>query len=455
MRTSVFAGSQRRAFRFALAAAALGPGIAVTGDALAAGTAGQCGVITYCGGPVISNVQIVPVFWSDQVSTTITGWAEGYLSSLANSELLDMLSEYSTVGKTGEACAMSDNDGGISYFGPTTPFSTGQTVTRGTAVPAVTITPNNTSQNITDDNAVIGTEIIQQIQAGKLPAPTYDKQGYPNTIYFMFFPQSMTISAFGGQSCGSFGGYHYSVPYTASGCTGQYIPYAVIPDCGDSTKGLASVCSHELAEAISDSDVGPTTPAAANYGDGAWYLGPSYPCNSPQNCPSNCGEVGDVCQGQGDGTVPGTSIISQYIWSQAQNGCDVNNPSVGTQTGPGGLPVTVCTAPVPDAGTPTPDSGTPHVDSGVPHADGGSPPPDAGGVEPGADASLPPGRDASTGPGADDAGEGGAANGGLGDAPFASNSGCGCTTAPGAPGLAGTLGALAALGLAARRRRRS
>jgi hypothetical protein len=445
-----------------LAVTALAAGFAVTGDALAAGTSGQCGVITYCGGPVISNVQIVPVFWSDQVSPTITSWAEGYLSSLADSALLDMMSQYSTAGKTGEVCQYQDPDAGLVSFGPTTPFSTNQTITRGTAVPAVTITPVNTSQNLTDDNAVIGTELIAQISAGKLPGPTYDAQGYPNTLYFVFFPSSINIQLQGGGSCSAFGGYHYSVSYAKAGCAGQYFPYAVIPDCGSSTSGLASVCSHELAEAISDSDVGPTSSNPATLGDGAWYLGPSYPCSDPQSCPSNCGEVGDVCQQQGDGTVPGTSITSQLIWSQAQNGCDVSDSALGTHQGPGGLPITVCvTAPV-DAGPPPSDGGPPPVDAGNPHSDAGGPKPDgggggtdAGGVQPGPDGGVGPARDGGSGPvSSNDASLGGDGGDGNGDFNTSSNSGCGCSTAPSLPGGAGVLGSLVALALLARRGKR-
>jgi hypothetical protein len=451
------AGSHRSIIRSALVSAAFAAGLAFTGDALAqSSTAAKCGVITYCGGPVISNVQIVPVFWSDQVNPQITGWAEGYLSGLANSELLDMLSEYSTAGKTGEACGMAGSDGGLSYFGPTTPFSTNQTITRGTALPAVTITPTNTSTNIADDNAAIGTELVSQIAAGKLPAPTYDKQGYPNTLYFVFFPSNISITLQNGGSCSAFGGYHYSVTYTASKCTGQYIPYAVIPDCGGGTSGLPDVCSHELAEAISDVDVGPTTPATANYGDGAWYLGPTNPCNAGNgnSCPSNCGEVGDVCQTSGDNTVPGTQLVSQNIWSQAQSGsCAVNNPNLGTQAAPSGPPITSCsvTTPPVDAGGPTPEAGTPPGDSGAPHGDAGSHG-DAGGIGPGGDAGTSPQHDGGgpvTGPSSDDGG----ANG---DNPFpvSSSSGCGCTTAPGLPGGAGVLASLALLGLVARRGKR-
>jgi MYXO-CTERM domain-containing protein len=346
-------------------------------------------------------------------------------------------------------------DAGLMYFGPATPFSTGQTITRGTALPAVTITPTvTTGTNIADDNAAIGAELTAQIAAGKLPTPTYDAQGYPNTIYFVFFPSNYSITLQNMQSCGAFGGYHYSTPYTApAACKGQYVPYAVIPDCGSDTTGLSSICSHELAEAVSDTDVGPTSPPTSNYGDGAWYLGPSYPCNSIQNCPQTCGEVGDVCQSAGDSTVPGTSIISQDIWSQAQNGCGVNNPATGPQPTPAGPPVTICTAPAPDAGSP--DAGT--------TPDAGKPPGDGGGVGPGADASVGPTRDGgSPGPtgGADSGGGPGAgadaSTGGNGDTP-GSSTGCACSTTPDSTsgGLAGMAAGLLGLTLLGRLRRRA
>jgi MYXO-CTERM domain-containing protein len=310
-----------------------------------AGTAGQCGVITYCGGPVISSVQIVPVYWTDQVSRSVTSWAPGYLHAIASSPLIDMLSEYSTVGKTGEVCTVP-TDAGLGYFGTTTPFSTGQTIVRGSAVAAVTITPKvTTGTNIVDDNAAIGAELVAQIGHG-LPAPTYDAQGYPNTLYMVFFPSSYSISIQGLGSCNGFGGYHYSGPYTPPvSCTSQYIPYAVIPDCGGGD--LSGVVSHELAEAVTDTDVGPTE-SSQLLGDGAWYLGPSYPCSDPTSCPQNCGEVGDVCEGSGVAQIPGTQISSQNIWSQSQGGgsCDVSNPGVGPQSGP--APLSMC--PVPGSG---------------------------------------------------------------------------------------------------------
>ncbi len=305
----------------------------------------QCGVATYCGGPVLSNVQLVTVFWTNQVDSQTTQWAQGYAQAIVGSEALDMLSEYSTKGQAGVACGMQTPDAGIQYFGPPTAFSTGQTITRGSATQAYTITPALQMDPIVDDNGAIGLELASQIAAGNLPKPQYDAQGYPDTLYMVYFPASVNISLQGMQSCGAFGGYHYSASYTASGCKGQYIPYAVIPDCGYEGANLSDVVSHELSEAITDTDVGLTTPASANYGDGAWYLGPTNPCNNQNNgnnCPQNCGEVGDVCENMQGGQIPGSSIESQRIWSKVQNCCALKNHSIGTQTGP--APVSVCTS---------------------------------------------------------------------------------------------------------------
>jgi MYXO-CTERM domain-containing protein len=336
-----------------------------------AGTAGQCGVITYCGGPVLSSVQIVPVYWTDQVSRSITSWAPGYLKTIASSALIDMLSEYSTAGKTGEVCTIP-TDAGLGYFGTTTPSSTGQTIVRGSALPAVTITPKvTTGTNIVDDNSPIGAELVAQI-GHALPAPTYDAQGYPNTLYMVFFPSSYSISIQGLGSCSAFGGYHYSGPYTPPvSCKSQYIAYAVIPDCGGGD--LSGVVSHELAEAITDTDVGPTE-SSPLLGDGAWYLGPSYPCNDPASCPQNCGEVGDVCEGSGLAQIPGTQIASQNIWTQSQGGgsCDVSNPGIGPQSGP--APLGMCPNPgtLPDAGADASTGGDSGMDATTSSSGSGS-----------------------------------------------------------------------------------
>jgi hypothetical protein len=416
----------------------------------------QCGVVTYCGGPVLSNVEIQPVYWTSSVASSIKSWAPGYVKSIVDSQFMDMLSEYSTAGKTGTVCGMLV-DGGMQYFGPTTATSTNQTITRGTTLPAVTITPMKTTGNpIADDNAAIGEEIKAQIAAGKLPAPTYDAQGYPNTFYAIFFPSSVSITLQGGGSCQVFGGYHYSVSYTPPmSCAGHYFAYTVIPDCNSGQPDEAAM-SHELAEAMSDADVGPTTSDPATLGDGAWYLGPTYPCSDPFTCPGNCGEIGDVCVNAGNATIPGTSISAQNIWSQVQNGsCDVHNPQIGKQAPPSGPPHTTCSnnpPPPPDGGTPDSgpgsdsgsgdDSGSGGNDSGSGGDDSSTGSPDSGGI----------GTPDSGKGGHVDAGGGGNDGGGSGDQ-GGTGSTSGCVMAPGGSGAPIFLLALGGFMLLGRGRR--
>jgi MYXO-CTERM domain-containing protein len=182
-------------------------------------------------------------------------------------------------------------------------------------------------------------------------------------------------------------------------------------------------------------------------------------------------------------------IQAQNIWSQKQNGCDLANPSVGMQPGPGGSPQMACMASPIDAGSPPQDAGNPPpVDAGnpppqdagnPPPVDAGNPPPFDAGNPPPDDAGNPPpddagnplpvdagngvdagtksdagrphgGTDASAGP-VDDAGDNGDNGGPTGD-----NSGCTVSSAHDTNhGVAAAFGALLALAALGRARRRS
>jgi MYXO-CTERM domain-containing protein len=402
------------------------------------GDPAQCGVATYCGGPVLSNVQVVNVAWTSG-ATSLAQSADSYMKEIVASSFVDMLSEYSTKGTTGAVCGQADDAGTQMFFGPPTAQSTGQTIGRGTTLPAVTITPTNTATSITDDDAVIGQELIAQIAAGHLAAPTYDPHGYPNTLYFVYFPSSYSITLQGGASCqnGGFDGYHMSVQYAGApgGCTGKYIPYAVMPDCGDQGAGDPdpTTLSHELAEAITDTDDGPL--ADPNAGDGAWYLGPT---NNPGSA-MNCGEIGDVCQGVGAGggqqNIPGTSpaILAQNVWSQANASCIVSD-NVGPQPIVAGT--NACGAGGTDGGAGNPDSGSPGNDAGT----GGS-----GGSGGSGGTAGSGGSGGSAGSG----GTGGSDNNGTGTS---TTSSCAMGNASAPTGLA-ALGGLLALAFARRRPR--
>ncbi len=250
--------------------------------------------VAYQGGVVISNAHAIPVFWGTGVDPTVISWAEGYLSTLTNSVYMDLLSEYSTTGQAG---------------------GTNQTIGRGTAGPAVMITPTMATGNQVDDSQ-IGPELAAQIASGALPAPVLDAEQNPNTVFMLFFPQNVSITYGGGKSCQDFCGYHGSY---GNGATG--FAYAVIPDmgsgsncasgCSDScttgdTNIMVGTVSHELSESITDPDNNP-----------AWV--------NP-NQQSNNSEIGDICASNSPsqtdtGTVPGTSIKAQYEWSQKDQQC--------------------------------------------------------------------------------------------------------------------------------------
>jgi len=274
----------------------------------------------YHGGPVISHVQVVPVFWTGNVDPGVQGWAAGYLRALVDSAFLDALSEYGTVGFSG---------------------GTNQSIGRGSATQSYTITPPTAASPLEPSEIV--DEIGHQLEGGHLPKPTVDRGGYTNTVYVVFFPKEVSLAQSDGSltdatTC-SFCGYHGS-GYVGSDPTRNLVSVTVIPDltagspcagrcgacdpddpgCGDFSADFETTVSHELAESITDVTFT------------AWYGN------------SGCGgEIGDACRAVGvgagvfdTGAVPGTSptVYAQYLWSNQNGVCEISNPNVGPQPGP-------------------------------------------------------------------------------------------------------------------------
>ena len=415
-------------------------------------TAGSCtpesgntGSVSYNGGPIISNVQAVPVFWTSAVDSTIQAWAQGYLTTLTNSAYMDLLSQYGTTGTAG---------------------GTSQTLGRGTGTAPVTITPTTaTGKSLSDSQ--IAKELGAQVTAGTLPQPTKDAQGYSNTLFVVFFPPGYSISYGGGKSCssGGFCGYHGAYPQTGQ----MHFAYAVIPDMGTGSgcdQGCASSCttgdvditvgtvSHELAEAVSDPD---NTPA--------WYSN------------SNNPEIGDICVGnsgsvQDTGNVPGTSINAQYEWSQRDKQCLMANPGVtgSSSSSSGGVDAGGSTSSSSGSGSGSTSSssgsssgsGSGSTSSGSSSSGSGSTSSGSGSTSSGSSGTSSSSSSSSSG-GSHDAGGSTSSSSGGGDAganneaPFNTPSnGCGCST-PGdtrsGTGLA-ALGGLLVLGLVRRDRSR-
>jgi hypothetical protein len=286
--------------------------------------AGTSPTLSYGGGPVISEVQIVVVYWGATTSTAKT-FAEGFFPAIVDTPYIDQLSEYNTVGQSG---------------------GTNQKIVRGSYLKSVAITPT-TATGTTIDDSQVGPELVAQIGKNVLPAPVYDAQGYSRTLYFVYFAPGITITLQGSNSCqsGGFCGYHSDTTYNS-----KALPYAVIPDMGAGsgcdtgcsaaqnaaeTDSLGETSSHELSEAITDMDVGDNNTAWYNQTDG---------------------EIGDICDTGGStaknvggtGTIGGYTV--QYEWSNKNNECELTDPSIGPQGGCSKN--TDCTAPTPVCNTP-------------------------------------------------------------------------------------------------------
>jgi hypothetical protein len=256
--------------------------------------------LTYFGGPIISNVQVIQVLYGSgsynpQIAGTTSPTMGQFYGDITSSGLITLLQQYNTPVSGG----------------------TGQTFGNGTFGGLVQIVPAAGNNGATITDAQIQSEILAQITAGHLPSPVLDAQGNPNTLYMIFFPPGKTISQGGSNSCqaGGFCAYHGT---TSSLFSGKHVLYGVMPDmqagsgcatgCGTSTVfgNYTSVTSHELTEALTDADVGIATTFAAPL---AWY-------------DMTNGEIGDICNGQqGSYVANGTTYTIQLEFSNSANNC--------------------------------------------------------------------------------------------------------------------------------------
>ncbi len=275
--------------------------------------------LSYYGGRVVSNMQVVQVLWGTgsylaQVESLGTPSMSSFYHEVLNSSYVDWLSEYDTAG----LAAPTSN----------------QIIGRGSFDLQVAITPASNANTISD--STIQSEITRQITAGTLPAPTTDGNGNTNTYYAVFFPHGKTITQGGSSSCvgGGFCAYHGTVG--AAGSLAQFF-YGVHPDmqagsgcatgCGNAATpfgNYTSVASHEMVETITDAEVGLATVVGPPL---AWY-------------DANNGESGDICNAEQSSvnTSDGQTYVVQKIWSNAQGACVVSGPASASFTvAPGSL----------------------------------------------------------------------------------------------------------------------
>jgi uncharacterized repeat protein (TIGR01451 family) len=275
----------------------------------------------YWGGPVISNVHVVVVFWGTNVDPIVTtpGTIDQFFADITNSRYYDLLTEYSTVGVTGVGTA---------------PTSSNQTIGRGEFDATVTIIPSvcpgPATCTLTDNQ--IQAELTNQLAAGHLPAPVKDAQGIIETFYMIYFPPGVHISLSGAPSCaaGGFCAYHSN--------TSSLVPYGVLPDfgptsgcqaphCGGGTEfqNITAVTSHEMSEAVTDAQVGSATVFGPPL---AWYHH-----NPPA---ADLAEIGDICAAQDTEVFAGKGKYTvQTEFSNLQNDC-VSAPPFFGMTSPAG-----------------------------------------------------------------------------------------------------------------------
>jgi hypothetical protein len=279
--------------------------------------------LTYFGGPIISNVQVIQVLYgsgsyNSQIAGSTSPTMGNFFADITSTGLISLLQQYNTPVSGG----------------------TGQTFGNGTFAGLFQIVPaaGNNGSTITDTQ--IQSELLAQINAGHLPAPVLDSQGNPNTLYMIYFPPGKTITQGGSSSCvgGGFCAYHGT---TSSTFQSHNVLYGVLPDmqagsgcssgCGTSSVfgNYTSVTSHELVEAMTDADVGIATTFSAPL---AWY-------------DQTNGEIGDICNGQQATYVAnGTSYTIQLEFSNSANNCvtfpAVSGPNYTLSASPSSLTVT-------------------------------------------------------------------------------------------------------------------
>ena len=220
-------------------------------------------VLTYRGGPLLTNVEVFTIFWGSAwtgAQAPLATKINDFFDHILTSPLIDQLAEYSVPG---------------------------QAIGHGKRVGTVTVTAKHLGHSVSDN--AIRHFIQQEISTNSaVPQPT------KNTLYFVYLPPGVAVVQGGSKSCQAFCGYHDAIngqifyaamPYPGcSGCTGGLAP----------DDALTSTSSHELCEAITDAIPGQ-----------GWY-------------DNTHGEIGDICAWK---TKTVGAYTVQVEWSNKAKAC--------------------------------------------------------------------------------------------------------------------------------------
>jgi hypothetical protein len=219
--------------------------------------------LTYRGGPLLTAVEVITVFWgaawNEPPARDTAQRLNDFFQFVVSSPYIDQLAEYSTPQ---------------------------QKIGRGRYVGTARITTSSPGASVTD--SAVQQMLQAELARKALPAAT------ANTVYFAFLPSGVTVLSGSERSCQAFCGYH---DRSTGGLFYAVVPYADCPGCLGGLgplDALTSVCSHELAEAITDPVPGQ-----------GWYDDAN-------------GEIGDICPWQNKKL---GAYEVQLLWSNRAKAC--------------------------------------------------------------------------------------------------------------------------------------
>ncbi len=141
--------------------------------------------LVYNNGPLLTSVQVFTIFWGSAwqqppLSDTMQS-INSFFDYILTSSLIDQLTEYSVQGKT---------------------------IGHGSRIGTTIMTPDP-ANSIADSD-------IQQMLNNAIASNSAFPQPTPNTLYFVYLPSGVTVTAGGSSSCQAFCGYHDTINGTTS-----------------------------------------------------------------------------------------------------------------------------------------------------------------------------------------------------------------------------------------------
>ncbi|MBV9669440.1 MAG: hypothetical protein JOZ43_00660 [Acidobacteriales bacterium] len=232
--------------------------------------------LEYHGGPLLSSVEVVTIFWGRfwalAAGTVLADKLNVFFDVTLRGALMQALAEYSTarypIGPGARIASFAD-----SLENPGTLTTSGQTVT----------------------DVQIRSRLRQWIEMGKIPAPT------ANTLYFLYLSPAVISQQGPLESCKDYCGYHHFSEHVSQNIYYAVEPFPSCPACsfGTDFDTLTKASSHELCEAITDPELN------------GWFD------------PSTGNEVGDICNSRAkrlDG------YLVQELWSNQRSACGLPKP---------------------------------------------------------------------------------------------------------------------------------